>query len=58
VTLEDLQVKPTPDNIRLIAGVSLKSAWCAEPFEVTEKLVEDAIIAANKVGGFYKQRKR
>jgi glycerol dehydrogenase len=58
VTLEDLQVKPTPDNIRLIAGFSLKSALCAEPFEVTEKLVEDAIIAANKVGGFYKQRKR
>lgn len=54
VTLEDLFVDPTPENLKTIALGSLNSFWSAEPFHVTEEMVIDILIAGDAVGRYYK----
>jgi glycerol dehydrogenase len=48
ITLEDLLVETTPENIRIIANASMAYIWASEPFLVTSDMVYDAIIAANQ----------
>ena len=54
VTLEDLQVEGTRDNIKTIAEASMGSFWSSEPFNVTAAMVEDYIIAADALGHMFK----
>lgn len=56
ITLEDLYVDPTPENIDIIAQCSLNSFWSAEPFNVTVDMAKTIILAGNDVGHMYKER--
>lgn len=55
VTLEELFVDLTEENLRTIAQGSLNSFWSAEPFDVTEEIVIDLIIAGDTLGTYYKK---
>ena len=55
VTLEDLFVEETEENLRVIAKASLNSFWSAQPFHVTEDMVVDIVKAGNAVGKYYKE---
>jgi glycerol dehydrogenase len=55
ITLSDLYVDPTPENLRIIAQGSLNSFWSAEPFNVTEEMVIDIILAGDAMGRYYKE---
>lgn len=54
VTLEDLSVEATPDNVRTIAEVSMHSFWNAEPFNVSVDQVIDIVRAGDAIGAHYK----
>lgn len=56
ITLEDLYVDPTPENIEIIAQCSLNSFWNAEPFNVTVDMAKTIILAGNAVGHMYKEQ--
>lgn len=57
VTLEDVKVKPTLDNVRIIAESSVKNSyWGAEPFPVTVESVMDIIFAGDALGRYYKEK--
>ena len=55
VTLEDLYIENTPENIRAIAKHSMKSYWDTEPFFIDEDAVYGAITAADALGHMYKE---
>ncbi len=55
VTLEDLFIENTPENIRAIAKHSMKSYWDTEPFFIDEDAVCGAITAADALGQMYKE---
>ena len=48
ITLEELNVEATADNIRIIAEASMAFNWLSEPFCVTSDMVYDAIFATNR----------
>jgi len=54
VTLADLYVDTTPENLRTMAVCSMHSFWDAEPFLVTEDRVVDIILAGDALGRYYK----
>lgn len=55
VTLEDLNVEPTEENIRTIARKTVEGPLVHhEPFVITEAIVYDAILAADALGRRYK----
>ncbi|MEA5069428.1 MAG: glycerol dehydrogenase [Christensenellaceae bacterium] len=54
VTLEDLSVEATSDNVRTIAEVSMNSFWNAEPFNVSVDQVIDIVLAGDAIGAHYK----
>ena len=56
ITLEDLFVDPTPENIEIIAKCSLNSFWNAEPFNVTVDMAKTIILAGDAVGRMYKEQ--
>jgi len=56
VTLEDIYIENTAENIRAIAKHSMKSYWDAEPFLVNEDDVFAAIAAADEMGRWYKEK--
>jgi len=56
VTLDDLYIENTPENIRAIAKHSMKSYWDTEPFFVDEDAVYAAITAADILGQEYKDQ--
>ena len=56
VTLDDLHIKGTPENIQAIAEHSMKSYWDTEPFYVDANIVAAAIAAADELGAEYKER--
>jgi len=56
VTLEDLHVEETKENIKTIAKASMGSFWSSEPFNVTSEMVEDYIIAADALGHKFKSK--
>lgn len=55
ITLKQLNVEPSPENIRTITRrvVDGNSGVEAEPFLITEDLVYNAIVAADALGSFY-----
>lgn len=55
VTLDDLHIQNTPENIRAIAEHSMKSYWDTEPFYVDAGIVAAAIAAADELGAKYKK---
>jgi glycerol dehydrogenase len=55
VTLEELQVEATLENIRIIAEESMAYTWSSEPFSVTSNMVYDAIFATDKYVHHYKK---
>ncbi|GHU61392.1 glycerol dehydrogenase [Clostridia bacterium] len=54
ITLEELFVEPTEENLQTIAKGSLNSFWSAEPFNVTEDMIVDIILAGDAIGRYYK----
>jgi len=58
ITLKQLNVEPTPENIRIITGrvVDGNSGVEAEPFLITEELVYNAIVTADAIGEYYLNR--
>jgi glycerol dehydrogenase len=55
VTLEDLKVTVTPENLRTMAACSMHSFWAAEPFYVSEDQVVAIYLAGDAIGRHYKQ---
>lgn len=55
VTLEDLYVEPTEENLRTIAKASLNSFWSSQPFHVTEDMVIEIVKMGDTVGRYYKE---
>ncbi len=59
VTLEDVKVNPTRENVRLIAESSVtNSYWGAQPYPVTVESVMDAVFTADAMGRFYKAKEK
>ncbi len=57
VTLADLSVEKTPENLRVIAEVSMHSFWNAEPFNVSVEQVIDIVLAGDAVGSYYRAQR-
>lgn len=56
VTLEDLNVEPTEENVRTIAKKTVEGPLVHhEPFVITESFVHDVILAADALGRRYKR---
>jgi glycerol dehydrogenase len=56
VTLEDVKVKPTRENAKIIAEYSVKNSyWGAQPFPVTVESVTDIVLAGDAMGRYYKE---
>ncbi len=54
ITLEDVKVNPTRENVRIIAESSVKNSyWAAQPTPVTVESVMDIILTANALGHYY-----
>lgn len=56
ITLEDLFVEPTKENLHVIAKASLNSFWNAEPFHITEDEIVEIVKAADILGHYYKEQ--
>lgn len=56
ITLEDLYVEVTKENLAIIAECSLKSFWSSEPFPVTASMVSDIVHAADAMGRMYRKK--
>ena len=54
VTLADLWVEKTPENLEVIANTSMHSFWNAEPFNINKQQIIDAILAGDAIGAYYK----
>lgn len=54
VTLADLHIENSPENIRIIAESSMHSMWNEEPVYVDADIVRSAITAADALGRRYK----
>lgn len=54
VTLDDLSIENTPNNIMAIAKHSMKSYWDSEPMHVDADVVYGAIVTADALGQKYK----
>lgn len=54
VTLGDLFIDNTPENIKAIAQHSMKSYWQIEPFFIDAYMVADAIAAADEFGAQFR----
>lgn len=57
VTLEDLWVEKTPENLRVIAETSMHSFWNAEPFNITTEQVIDVVLAGDAIGAYYRAKR-
>jgi glycerol dehydrogenase len=55
ITLEELQVEATLENIRIIAEASMAFNWLSEPFSVTSDMVYDVIFATDRYVHHYKK---
>lgn len=59
VTLEDVKVEPTRENVRIIAESSVKNSyWAAQPFPVTVDSVVDIVLAGDAMGRYFKQKSK
>ncbi|MDO4322543.1 MAG: glycerol dehydrogenase [Lachnospiraceae bacterium] len=58
ITLEDVKVEATEENVRIIAESSVKNSyWAAQPAPVTPESVMDIIFAADALGHYYYDQK-
>ncbi|HWR24026.1 MAG TPA: glycerol dehydrogenase [Feifaniaceae bacterium] len=57
VTLEDLGVPNTEENLKTIAEVSLHSFWDAEPFQISVPEIMQAVKAADSLGRYYQKNR-
>ena len=57
VTLEDLWVEKTPENLRVIAETSMHSFWNAEPFNISLDRIIDVVLAGDAIGAYYKAKR-
>ena len=57
VTLQDLWVEKTPENLRVIAETSLNSFWNAEPFNISLEQIIDVVLAGDAIGAHHKARR-
>jgi hypothetical protein len=57
VTLSDLSVDNTDENLKVIAEVSMNSFWKAEPFTTSVGQVMDIVRAGDAIGAYYKKRR-
>jgi glycerol dehydrogenase len=57
VTLEDLWVEKTPENLRVIAETSMHSFWNAEPFNISIEQIIDVVLAGDAIGAYYKAKR-
>lgn len=54
ITLEDVKVEATEENVRIIAESSVKNSyWAAQPAPVTVESVMDIVFAADALGHYY-----
>jgi len=58
ITLEDLSIEPTPENISIIANGSTPSNWLCEPFLITTDLIYDGIVQANEYVKYIKASRK
>ncbi len=58
ITLEDMGVESTNENIEAIAKASMGFLWDSEPFKVTWELVFNAIKSANALGHYFKDKNK
>lgn len=56
VTLDDLYIENTKENVRAVAALSMHSYWDTEPFFIDENAVYAAIMAADEIGASYKKK--
>ncbi len=56
ITLADLLVPVTPENMVAIAKSSLTSHWNAEPFNVSVPQIIDIVLAGDAIGRHYKEK--
>lgn len=57
ITLRDLDVEPTPENIRIIAKKTVENHLIhSEPLKITEDVVYNAIAAADAFGCMYQNK--
>lgn len=57
VTLEELWVEKTPENLRVIAETSMRSFWNAEPFNISLEQIVDVVLAGDAIGAYYKAKR-
>jgi len=57
VTLGDLWVEKTPENLKTIAETSMHSFWNAEPFNISIPEIIDVVLAGDAIGAFYKAQR-
>lgn len=57
VTLADLWVEKTPENLRVIAEVSQRSFWNAEPFNISIEQIIDVVLAGDAIGEYFKAKR-
>jgi len=58
VTLGDLWVEGTPENLRVIAETSMHSFWNAEPFNISIDQIIDVVRAGDAIGAYYKAKRK
>ena len=57
VTLEDLWVEKTPENLKVIAETSMHSFWNAEPFNISLDRIIDVVLSGDAIGAYYKAKR-
>ena len=57
VTLQDLWVEKTPENLRVIAETSMHSFWNAEPFNISIEQIIDVVLAGDAIGAYYRAKR-
>jgi len=57
VTLEDMGIEATSQNIEIIAKASMGPLWDSEPFKVTWESVYNSIKSANVLGHYFKKKR-
>jgi len=57
VTLEDMGIEATSQNIEIIAKASMGPLWDSEPFKVTWESVYNSIKSANVLGHYFKEKR-
>ena len=57
MSVGDLWVEKTPENLKTIAETSMHSFWNAEPFNISIPEIIDVVLAGDAIGAFYKAQR-